>query len=419
MPRVSGALPLKKGFVDAKRLIAILCLSALTLVVTPTVGAQVADSPDFFVAPSALALRGFGTLGVARSTDEGGYLRDISQIKGVDSNWSAKNDSIFGVQANYRIGNDLDAAVQVASYYRYDETFSPDLTWAYLKYEPTPSLTFRVGRIGTEFLVNSDSSRIGYSYLPVRPAPEFFGGLVVNYGDGADMQIRHPLGEGVFFAKLLAGRATEKMPLYSLGGSRLIKGALGYTVGPWQLNFIHARVRFSDDVPGFDDLRSALNGFGAVAASNALGLEGAETRYQSFGIAYDNGTWMVQGFVNSLKHEFVVFENSRSAYAIAARRWGSVTPYIGYARGKSTSKKLDGVPAPLSASVTDLLAATHGSQHRTTLGVRWDFAKNMDMKAQVDFVSGDKASRVMFDSTHSEEWSGRGTIFSLSIDFIF
>ena len=424
MLSVFGLYIKKNGFAKrTKRRTAILNLILFFALVPPAVIAQAIDSSDAPATPSALTLRGFGTIGVARTTGgDLGYLRDIGQPDGVGSHWSAKRDSVFGLQANYRVAKDWDAALQVASYYRHDETFTPNVTWAYVKYEPTPSLSFRLGRIGTEFLINSDSSKIGYSYLPVRPIPEFYGGLVANYGDGIDMQIRHPVGEGVMRAKAFIGRASEKLPAYSLSGSRLIKGSLGYAVGNWKMDYIHAKARFSNDIPSADALSASLTALGAAQAGDALGLGDTESRYQSIGIAYDNGCWMVQGGINSFKHEYVGFENSRSKYVLIARRFGLLTPYIGYARGKSTPKELEtGLPdaffGAVNDAVSDALATSHGNRHTTTLGVRWDFAKNMDLKLQVDFIRGDEASEVLFDS--SSEWSGKGKVFSLSIDFIF
>jgi hypothetical protein len=116
-----------------------------------------------------LVLHGFGTLALARS-DNGNaeFVRDLSQPNGVGRNWSAKNDTVFGLQANYRLNGLVEAVVQGVSHYRYDGSFSPELTWAFLKFEPTPGVMLRAGRYGTEFFMLADSRSVGYSYLTVR-----------------------------------------------------------------------------------------------------------------------------------------------------------------------------------------------------------------------------------------------------------
>jgi len=48
-----------------------------------------------------LTLRGFGTLGVARSSsDQAEFVRDLSQPKGISNHWSGLVDTVFGVQTN-------------------------------------------------------------------------------------------------------------------------------------------------------------------------------------------------------------------------------------------------------------------------------------------------------------------------------
>ena len=409
----------------AKWRMVIFTLIAQTWLMSPGVMAQAVEPADSLATPSAFTFRGFGTLGLARLTGgDVSYLRDISQPEGIGSDWTAKNDSIFGVQANYRVAKNVDTAVQVVSHYRYDGSYSPELTWAYLKYEPTPSLTFRFGRIGTEFLINSDSGKIGYSYLPVRPSPEYFGVLIVNYGDGADAQYRYPLGDGIFEAKVFAGVAREKMFIASLDGSSLIKGALGYRIGDWHFKYIHSQIGFANDIPMINGLRASLSAAGADQASNALGLDGKDVRYQSLGVAYDDGTWQFQGFAQYLKHDYVAFENAKAAYVLLARRFGRFTPYIGYARAKTSSKQLDtGLPDPaydaLNTGVANFMTVARVNHRSQTVGVRWDFAKNMSLKAQVDLLRGDKTSNGLFDSTHSFGWGGKGKVFSLAFDFIF
>ena len=62
-------------------------------------GISRADNSDDLDA-ARFSYGGFGTLGVARTA--GGAdrpLRDISQPKGISDTWSARNDSLLGLQA--------------------------------------------------------------------------------------------------------------------------------------------------------------------------------------------------------------------------------------------------------------------------------------------------------------------------------
>ena len=138
---------------------------------------------------------GFGSLGIARSTNgEAEILRSLTPPEGITDHWSAKSDSILGLQASYRISDELETVAQAVSYLRDDGSFQPNITWAFLKYDVTPRFSMRFGRIGTEFLMLADSRLVGYSYLPVRPANEFYGIIPINYGDGIDARLRWPVG---------------------------------------------------------------------------------------------------------------------------------------------------------------------------------------------------------------------------------
>ena len=162
-------------------------------------------------AESNLSLRGFGTLGVARSSsDQAEFVRDLSQPKGISNHWSARNDSVLGVQANWQATQSLELVGQVVSRYHYDDSHDPELMWAFAKWEPDARVSFRAGRIGADFMMLADSRLVGYSYLPVRPSADFFGPLFFSHFDGADATLTLPLANGLVRGKLFAGATHEK-----------------------------------------------------------------------------------------------------------------------------------------------------------------------------------------------------------------
>lgn len=375
-------------------------------------------------AESPFSLHGFGTLGVARSTNGGAsYLRDVSQPKGIENAWSGRADSVLGVQASYRINDLAEAVVQGVSRYRYDGSYSPEISWAFLKYDVSPRLSLRVGRIGTEFLIQSDSRMVGYSYLPVRPAVDFFGIVPFNYGDGIDARVRWPLGDGVVRADVFAGVAREALPPYDLDGSPVMKGSLGYDSGPWQFRYIYAQAKLANNIERLEPLQSMLAAVGAQSTAKALELDGNVSRYHSIGLSYDDGDWQAQAALSTIRNETVMFENMRSGYFLLGRRIGSVSPFVGYSWTKSSKKSLEtGLPdayfSPLNTAVTTVLGQSHIDRHTVSLGARWDVYRNIDLKAQVDFVRGDKSSVLLLEDI-KPGWDGHTTIFSLSMDFVF
>jgi hypothetical protein len=386
-------------------------------------GISRADNSDDLDA-ARFSYGGFGTLGVARTA--GGAdrpLRDISQPKGISDTWSARNDSLLGLQAGYRFDDALEAVVQGVTFLRDDGSYTPKLTWAFLKYDVTPRLALRFGRVGTEFLMQADSRQVGYSYLPVRPPIDFYGLIPFGSSDGVDARLRWPLGEGTLRLEALAGKASGDIPPYDLDGSRLLRGTLGYDWGHWQLRYIYAHARLSENVPGAEPLRRTLTQLGATAAADALTFKDAAVRYHSLGMTYDDGHWQVQAALNRIIQESTLMEGLHAATVLVARRFGDVTPFAGYTRARSSRKTLDsGLPnpafAPINAAIAQAMASSHLHRHTGTLGVRWDCARNMDLKAQVDFIHGSKSSTLLFEDGTSGD-DGQARVFSLSLDFVF
>ena len=385
------------------------------------------DEPPLALALSpSLSLKGFGTLGLARSdssTSGTGFVRDLSQPSGVKNKWSGLIDSLIGLQANYRFNSSTEAVVQGVSHYRYDSSFTPDLTTAYISHDISPRLTFRAGRLATEFLIQANSRMIGYSYLPVRPASDFYAGVPINYADGADAQLRWPVGEGVFRFGFLAGLAREKLPFYDVNNAKVLQATVGFDQGPWQFRGIYVHGRLSNEVEGIAPLRLMLQGVGAQNVANDLSVVNKPTHYASLGVSYDDGSWQFQANLNSIRHQNVLFENSRSGYVQLGHRFGSVSPFIGYSRTLSSPKSLStGLPdlyfGQLNAGVQQALRSNHADQYTTTVGARWDFRRNMDLKAQLDMVRADPNSRSIFHNP-DPSWNGRVNVLSVAMDFIF
>ena len=385
------------------------------------------------VLPAGLTLNGFGTLGFARSTNSNAeFVRDLSQPAGVTDSYSARIDSLLGLQANYSINEQFEAAVQGISHYRYDASFSPELTRAYLKYSPTPNLSLRAGRIGTEFYLMADSRMVGYSVLTVRPPGDFFGMLPFNYIDGMDARVSLPLASGVLRGDIYSGLTTEKLPLqeklWDLDGSRLSGASLEYQKGPWLARMSYARIDFETDLPigALTDALRATHVASAIAAANSMGVANTRGTFRSLGAVYDDGTVQVQVAVARTERESVMFENDRSGYILAGYRLGQVTPFIGHSWVYSTPKSLDtGLPnanaklIALNQLVATNVANSHSDQHTTTLGVRWDVMRNVDLKLQYDLQQGTPTSVFPVRKEQVPVWNGSTRVFSLAMDFIF
>ena len=381
----------------------------------------------------AFSLRGFGTAGLARSTNgQAEVARDLLQPRGVSNHWSGKIDSNLGVQANYLATEKIEAVVQAVSRYNYKGNFSPELTEALLKYDPNPYLTLRGGRVGTDFFMHGDSRLIGYSQLVARPNIDFYSSLAVSYLDGADAQVTIPVGEGLLRGKGYYGFLAEKLPFaegnLNLRGSRAIGAYLDYQEGPWQWRGGLARISFKNSMPEpVGDLQSALIGTGVSSAQNAasdLELQGTDARYYSLGFVYDRGPLLVQLMLSRLSYESEVIQDQNSGMFLAGYRIGEIKPFVGYSRAKSSASHVaSGLPntgsgAEINATLASVLAESHADQHTYSIGLRWDFRRDMAFKFQVDAIRG-KSDSIYSFRRETSRWDGKTNVFSLALDFVF
>jgi hypothetical protein len=382
--------------------------------------------PDIPETHTGFTLQGFGTLGMTRTNDDNAqFVRDLSQPQGAGKSWSGKVDSLFGLQANIHFSPQTEGVLQVVSRYHYDGSFTPELTWAFLRHDFSPDFTLRAGRLGTEFYMLGDSRLVGYSNISVRPPPDFYGSLVFSYIDGLDVSATLPVASGLLSGKLYAGLSPEKTPfdrgiLWNLSGSPLLGGYLDYLVGPWQIRVSHAQVRFNHETPTDEWLVAMgipLSSFHTKAPE--MGMADHWGRFSSIGLVYDEGPLNIQLMLNRIENDSPSYEDSKAGYVLAAYRLKGVTPYIGYSQSVSRADPLAPISDPLAAVIAPVLvAASHIDQHTYTLGGRWDVQKNLALKAQVDWIRG-KPSSVFLFKNPNPGWDGNMTVFSLALDFVF
>lgn len=384
--------------------------------------------------PDALTVRGFGTVGMARSSSASGeFVRDLSQSRGIkDGQWSGRIDTILGVQVNWQAAKDVELVAQVVSRLRYDGSRNPELMWAFAKWESDESLALRMGRIGADFVMQADSRLVGFSYLTVRPSADFFGPLFFSHFDGADMTLSQPLGNGMLRGKLFVGRTHEKAAgtpgVWDTSGSAVNGLVFDFQRGAWLFRLNSANIRFAEEInsygmPGMLRAAAGATGVGqANTAAGSLSTHGKWGRFLSLGAVYDDGPLFLQGMINRIAQDSEVFQDSHAGFFLAGYRLGGVTPFAGVSRWISRGGPYStGLPpgfAALSQNYMRYMMASHVNQTTYTLGVRWDVLPNVALKLQWDGVRGKPDSH--FPIAHpGVDWNGRTDVVSGVMDFVF
>jgi hypothetical protein len=409
--------------------------------VLPSFHAHAEDSAFQSVAP-AVELKGFGTLGVARSdSNDAEFVRDLSQPRGITKHWTTRNDSVVGLQMNAHLGPQTEGVLQVISRYRPEGTHTPEVSWAFLRHEFSPDLQVRVGRLAPEIYMLADSRLVGYSNIAIRPPVDLYGPLVFAYFDGADVMVSSAAVGGVLRGKLYGGRSPERTGFFDpvtwdIRGSRLFGGYLDYLKGPWQVRATHMEVKFSApeqplnylanlliaSVPQLAPLKS-IAPVDITGQIPELSTVDTRSRFDSIGLVYDKGALQLQGMIGRIKHQTESYEDSRAAFVLGAYRLGVLTPYLGYSWVRSRPTSIATVPAgpfgpALNMLAKEIVAGTHLEQHTVTLGVRWDFRPNWALKFQADAIRGSTDSVFLFRGPNIQ-WDGSMNIFSAALDFAY
>lgn len=382
-----------------------------------------------------MTLGGFGTLGGAYNANgEAEFIRDRSQPEGVsEGRFDLGLDSRLGVQVNWRPNEPLEGVLQLVAKRRYDGTYRPQVSWAFLGYAFDPDSHLRVGRLGYDVYLMSDSRDVGYSYLWVRPPADYFGLVHYSHIDGLDLTVSHVFGDGVLKGKLFAGLLNESGTSpqgadYEMQGSPLWGGYLDYQLPHWQVRTGIGFMRLRHEFPVYAPLLDALRETGvpqAAALADDLNVAGKDFRFVSTGIVYDAGPLQSQFQLRYLWSETPSYADNVAGYWSLGYRLRGWTPYLVYSRIKSTHRHLDtglseAEPAydAINEGVEQVVQATQADQDTLSLGARFDIATNAALKLQVDWIhSRDNPSVLWLDP--SPEWNGRATLFSATLDFVF
>jgi hypothetical protein len=329
-----------------------------------------------------VSFSGFGTLGAVHSAyDEADFTATVSQPNGVgySRKWSLTPDSDLGAQANVDLPGDLSGVVQVLSRYDADGNYKPSLEWANLKYDFTPDLAVRIGRILLPTYELADVRNVGYSLPWVRVPVEITYASTATHSDGLDVLYRLHSGAFTQDLQLQWGTTIQDLPGLAFSSN-------------------HARIAMFSDSVRYGDANVHLVYQQSDTSQNLLRLTGV-------GFSYEPGAWFVSWDSNYTRSSY--FGDLLAWYLSAGMRFGHFAPYTFYS---TTHQQSVG-----TSRLTSL-----GNQHTVAAGVRWDFAKNLDFKLQLEQVTLDSLDDpAAFTNLQPGARVGdKAHVISLTLDFL-
>jgi hypothetical protein len=382
---------------------------------------------------STFSINGFGTLGLARSSDESADFTLHALQKegaGATAEWSAKVDTRIGAQLAANLTPQVSAVLQAVVEQRHDGSFEPAVDWATLKYQVTPELSFRAGRFILPLFLYSDNYKVGYAQHWLRAPVEVYRLIPLTSTTGIDMIYRTGHGNFRHTLQLAYGENSRTAPE---GGTASIKDGwlISDTVENGALT-LHATVAGSNlTMDSYDRL---FNGFRTIAQSGASPqaeqAQGILNRYEprnrhtlfySVGASYDPGKWFVMSEAGQVDSKSI-FGKRFAWYATGGYRFGKWAPYVSYTQAEAKSPLSDpgvmGAPAALNAGLNMALAYVP-EQKSIAIGTRWDFARNAALKVQYDHIRIADGSFGTLQTQQTVPVAKRLNIFSISVDWVF
>ena len=402
---------------------------SLTLVLLALAAATTARADELSGSPITIGV--FGTLGAVYQNARGlAYRRDISQGHGARAGEiDLGTDSLLGLQVTGRVASGFDAQVQTIVRRDAEGVWRPELARAFARYQPSDALMVRAGRIGLGVYLLADALDVGYSYLTVRPPVEVYGMLASDEFDGADATFSRRLGDGIGRIRVLGGNLPYQLALQNGQVETVDNITIGgvtadYLYGDWQTRAAAMQLYIPSRA---DPLAPSLAQTGvpqAVQLAGQLDKTPEESYALEIGTTYDGDPLQSSLVLVHLNSNYVQGPKFNSALALLGYRIAQLTPYVGFDMTESfATTESTGLPPlpmlqPLIAGAQEDETAEQTTQRDFSLGVRYDFAPHVDVKAQIDRVWLHQ-SALIFDYGVPPPGHTSLTVFGVALDFAF
>ncbi len=411
-----------------------LCRPGLAHAEIPVVSDSDPDLGGFAAAP-VWTFGGFGSVGVAHSSehhaDYTGNALNPGRA-GYSQNWSPDADSRLGGQLDARFNRQWSAVLQMVAERHLDGTYAPRVEWANLKYNVTPDLALRVGRIALPLFLAADYSKANYALPWVRPPVEIYGAVPLSSSDGVDATYRWQTGDAVNTTQVFYGHADVKL---TQGASVIARGIVGLsdTVSIGALSLRAGVMSAVVSVDAAQPLFDAFRQFGVPGAvlADQYDVDRKRVVVSSAGFNYDPGKWFVMGELARIASHTYLGDKT-AMYVSSGARFGNFTPYAIYGRSKSNgdthaaglapsgySPQADAGAAALNTQLNGLMASI-AIQQTISLGVRWDCLPSVALKIQYDRVRPQGGSSGTLIDVQPDFQSGQTfSVVSAVLDFVF
>lgn len=409
---------------------------ATAVLVAFAAAAQAQDDASMF------KISGFGTVALTSfSRNDIDFLGDRTATGGAGrtSLISMEPDTKFGLQAQYSPTAPLQFTLQALSRSNARGDWDPSIEWANAKYSFNDNVAVRIGRIGHPAFMISDYRLVNYTNVSLRPSVEVYQQVPMVNSDVIETLLKFDIDSGQLgiqtgfgkmdaeaFASLPSQRNHDDIKTRNMGYINAT-----YEIGKWTMRAGYTRTDLTYDAlavrKGIFEQFGSNPLFGAAVrnARDRYEIRDAKSTFSGIGVMYDPGDVVINAEYVMLRSG-KAYNDADAWMMLAGYRFGKFTPYVSYGSAKNKGRIMIDTPGLPSAIQTQLQAfadASLNNQATTSLGVRWDFYKNMAAKVQYDWidVKTPGANGFLFNSANqtSTYAGGDGHALAISLDYIF
>ena len=390
-----------------------------------------------------LTWSGFGTFGYARSDQSFNYQRFI------DNGGTVKRDTVVGAQVDARFSQEWSATVQAkaAPSDHSDSQWQASVAWAFLSWRPNDDWLIRAGKIRLPLMLNTENSDVGATYDMARLPLEVYS--IAPTTDVVGVSISKTwLGDSFdLVAEAYTGETSTYWRYY--GRDRTIDNA--NSPGSWFLPIdmkssglvLTARSLENTFRVGYHEGEASRPGEKTGAGFEYLNppglyrlLPGGVDKLRVPILTLGASVMLPADFRLTSEYAKAKIESASrglsrwGAYVALMKRMGAWTPYVYYAKTKSTDGALGlyqqinanagAVPAPLRSSQTLMADLTSPyDQSTVALGTSFWVTSKSVIKAELSQVRTGIASSFVDAPAGSDSGNRHINIFSLSYSFSF
>lgn len=346
-----------------------------------------------------LSVKGFATLGLTHSDNQrADFVANryfYPQGAGYNDNLTINVDSRAGVQIDWQATPGVSLTGQLLSRQFASGDWIPQLEWAFAKVNIIPNADLRFGRIRPAIYLLSDYLDVNYANPWIRPPIEFYSPAPMTRMEGIDLLWRPTTGELSWLVQPYIGKTKIDLTSDTQLEVNKIRGInVTTTVKDFTFRGGYIETYLTANAPRFT---AAFNGLSLICARgdniacNQIPLlipENKKSTFASLGLGWDNGQQFLSGEWGKRESDSSI-ATTTSWYLSGGSRLGKWTPYLTYSQLMNNSPTIftNGLTSLTNTIITALRLNNPMDQTTTTLGLRYDVAKNTALKVQWDHVN--------------------------------